>query len=64
MKKWSLRNFEDIRKGLSFWAYLLAHFFELLYIVGLLRTVIEMLLGTIQDRTHLFDYNGANELKK
>ena len=64
MKKWSLRNFEDIRKGLSFWAYLLAHFFELLYIVGLLRTVTEMLLGTIQDRSHQFDYNGANELKK
>ena len=57
-------NFEDfIKIGLSFWAYLLAHFFELLYTVGLRRTVIETLLETILDRNHQFDYNGANELK-
>ena len=56
-------EFEDIRKVLSFWAYLLAHFFELLYKAELLRTVIEMLLETIRGRSHQFDYNGANELK-
>ena len=57
-------NFEDfIKIGLSFWAYLLAHFFELLYTVGLHRTVIETLLETILDRNHQFDCNGANELK-
>ena len=58
------KSFEDfIKIGLSFWAYLLAHFFELLYTVGLRRTVIETLLETILDRNHQFDYNGANELK-
>ena len=56
-------DFEEIKIGLSFWAYLLAHFFELLYTVGLHRTVIEKLLETIRDRNHQFDCNGANELK-
>jgi len=59
-----MKKFEDfIKIGLAFWAYLLAHFFELLYTVGLHRTVIGTLLETILDQNHQFDCNDANELK-